>query len=107
MMNKRKITKQYTFTVEGNTEKWYFDWLNECLKAQLRKRVSLPTALSSVVIIAFTIAILRGNDNKFSKLDAQILGMDLFIVMLVIIMQYCIYKCAFRKAKKMLNISKL
>ena len=34
MMNKRKITKQYTFTVEGNTEKWYFDWLNECLKAE-------------------------------------------------------------------------
>ena len=82
-------------------------YLNECLKEQLRKIFILPTALSSVVIIAFTIAILRGNDNKFSKLDAQILGMDLFIVMLVIIMQYCIYKCAFRKAKKMLNISKL
>lgn len=22
-----KETKKYTFTVEGETEKWYFDWL--------------------------------------------------------------------------------
>jgi putative ABC transport system permease protein len=81
-------------------------YLNKCLKEQLKKIFVLPTALSSVVIIAFTIVILRGNDNKFSMLDAQILGMDLLIVMLVVIMQYCIYKCALRRAQEMLNINK-
>lgn len=33
-MIKRKATKKYYFTVEGETEKWYLDWprerINEC-----------------------------------------------------------------------------
>ena len=28
-MINRKETKQYTLTVEGNTEKWYFEWLQK------------------------------------------------------------------------------
>ena len=26
-MNERLETRKYTFTVEGETEKWYFEWL--------------------------------------------------------------------------------
>ena len=32
-MPERKETKKYTFTVEGETEKWYFDWLKECINS--------------------------------------------------------------------------
>lgn len=36
-MIKRKSTKKYFFTVEGETEKWYLEWLkvriNECEEA--------------------------------------------------------------------------
>lgn len=36
-MINRKSTKKYFFTVEGETEKWYLEWLrdriNECEKA--------------------------------------------------------------------------
>lgn len=30
-MIERKETLKYTFTVEGETEKWYFDWLESCI----------------------------------------------------------------------------
>lgn len=32
-MPELKETKKYTFTVEGETEKWYFDWLEEQINA--------------------------------------------------------------------------
>lgn len=39
-MIKRKSTKKYFFTVEGETEKWYLEWLrdriNECEKANFK-----------------------------------------------------------------------
>ncbi len=28
-MSKRKENLNYTFTVEGNTEKWYLEWLQK------------------------------------------------------------------------------
>ena len=40
MMIKRKTTKKYYFTVEGETEKWYLEWLrdriNECEEAEFK-----------------------------------------------------------------------
>lgn len=30
-MAKRKMTKKYYFSVEGETEKWYLDWLKDCI----------------------------------------------------------------------------
>lgn len=30
-MAERKETKKYAFTVEGETEKWYFDWLEKTI----------------------------------------------------------------------------
>ena len=39
-MPERKETKKYTFTVEGETEKWYLDWLaeqiNSCEEAKYK-----------------------------------------------------------------------
>ena len=28
-----KENRKYTFTVEGDTEHWYFDWLQGCINA--------------------------------------------------------------------------
>ena len=32
-MNSKLYTKKYTISVEGETEKWYFDWLEEQINA--------------------------------------------------------------------------
>lgn len=32
-MDEKKITQKYIFTVEGETEKWYFDWLGHTIKS--------------------------------------------------------------------------
>lgn len=34
MANERKETKKYTFTVEGETEKWYLEWLQARINSQ-------------------------------------------------------------------------
>ncbi len=32
-MSVKKQTKKYHFTVEGETEKWYFEWLSRCINS--------------------------------------------------------------------------
>ncbi len=45
MANERKETKKYVFTVEGETEQWYLDWLQERINSQ-------ENALYNVSIVA-------------------------------------------------------
>lgn len=33
-MSDRKENRRYPFTVEGETEKWYLEWLQNCLNSQ-------------------------------------------------------------------------
>lgn len=34
MLKKRKLTKKYYFSVEGETEKWYLEWLRDTINAE-------------------------------------------------------------------------
>ena len=34
MLKKRKFTKKYYFSVEGETEKWYLEWLRDTINAE-------------------------------------------------------------------------
>ena len=54
-----KDTKKYTFTVEGETEKWYFDWLEEQIN-------QCETAKCKASIIAKV----QQNPSKFAKTQA-------------------------------------
>ncbi len=42
-MNEKKTNLKYTFTVEGETEKWYFNWLESCINniEELECKVSI------------------------------------------------------------------
>ena len=55
-MSERKNNKKYTFTVEGCTEKWYFDWLKNTIN-------SIPESVYSVSIDAKV----QQNPLKFAK----------------------------------------
>lgn len=79
------------------------NYLNKCLKEQIRKIIIVPSFMSSIIIIFFTIVILRGNDNKFSILDFRILMVDFLIVMFMFIIQYFVYRFTLEKAKKILK----
>ena len=54
-----KDTKKYTFTVEGETEQWYFDWLEEQIN-------QCETAKCKASIIAKV----QQNPSKFAKTQA-------------------------------------
>lgn len=55
MIEKKEILK-YTFTVEGETEKWYFDWLEKCINNN--EEVECKVSISSIV---------QQNPMKFAK----------------------------------------
>lgn len=54
-MNNRKENKKYWFTVEGETEKWYLDWLQD----KINEEESLyQVSIKSIVL---------QNPKKFAK----------------------------------------
>lgn len=55
-MSERKNNKKYTFTVEGWTEKWYFEWLRDTIN-------SIPESIYTVSIDAKV----QQNPLKFAK----------------------------------------
>ena len=59
-MPERKETKKYTFTVEGETEKWYLDWLAEQINGceEAKYKVSI-------------VAQVQQNPSKFAKSQAR------------------------------------
>lgn len=107
---------QYTrvMTLSKNSSKLFIDlnrlganqeYLVRCLTEQVRKIYVLPLCIGSIVMLLFTVIILRGNDNKFSLLDLQIFLIDCAIVVAFLLFQWCVFKFTMSKAKKVLNIN--
>lgn len=42
-MAARKINKKYYFTVEGETEKWYLDWIKQLINSDSTAKRSYKT----------------------------------------------------------------
>lgn len=80
------------------------EYLQKCFNDQVKRIYILPSCMGSLLILLFTLIILRGNDNKFSGLDFQILAIDFFIVILMAILQYVIFKVSMLQAKKILHL---
>ena len=56
-MANRKMNARYYFTVEGETEKWYLEWLRDAINADPRAKVKIvwgpaPHRPSAIVFLA-------------------------------------------------------
>ena len=56
MANKRKQNRKYVFTVEGETEQWYFEWLASAINAH-------PNSLYNVSLVTKV----QQNPKKYAK----------------------------------------
>lgn len=56
----RKTTQKYNFSVEGETEKWYFDWLQEKINKEptAKYKVSVDSKIQNPIKRAKSINVL-------------------------------------------------
>lgn len=81
------------------------NYIERCIKVQLKKIFTIPTILGASAIYLFNILILYGNDGgRITESEYISLGINLIITLSAFLFMYIVYRISFGKVKKILEI---
>lgn len=75
-----------------------------CITRQMNKIFILPTIIASILMYAFTLLMLWGNDGNLAGTDMKAIILDICIGLLIFLYQYSIYRASLKKIKKIIGI---